>query len=114
MAATVAETRANSREIEKLRERTHEYGNHLQSQAAILEAIDKKIDGYHESMKGRLSEFKAEVKEDLTEIKTQTTKTNGRVGQHDRQISRLQGGLAVVLIGLPTVSGCILFALEHL
>lgn len=114
MAATVAETRANSREIEKLRERSHEYGNILQEVKVLLGGVDQKLDATHTSVKGRIAELRAEMKEDLTEIKAQTTETNGRVGEHDRQISRLQGGLAVVVVGLPILTGLLITALEHL
>lgn len=114
MAATVAETRANAREIERLRERSHEYGNVLQKVEVLLSGLDQKLDATHTSVKGRIAELRAEVKEDLTEIKTQTTQTNGRVGDHDRQISRLQGGLAVVAIGLPVLTTLGLFALDRL
>jgi hypothetical protein len=54
------------------------------------------------------------MKEDLTEIKAQTTETNGRVGEHDRQISRLQGGLGVVAVGLPLLTALAVFLLERL
>lgn len=114
MAATVAETRSNSREIERLRQRNHEYGNLLQELKVLVGGVDQKLDATHTSVKGRIAELRAEMKEDLTDIKAQTTETNGRVGEHDRQISRLQGGLAVIVIGLPLITTLALFALEHL
>jgi len=114
MAATVAETRANSREIEKLRERNHEYGNSLQELIVLVGGLDQKLDATHTSVKGRIAELRAEMKEDLTEIKAQTTKTNGRVGDHDRQISRLQGGLVVVAVGLPVITSLAVVVLERL
>jgi ElaB/YqjD/DUF883 family membrane-anchored ribosome-binding protein len=114
MSATIAETRANAREIERLRERSHEYGNLLQELKVLVAGVDQKLDATHTSVKGRIAELRAEVKEDLTEIKAQTTKTNGRVGDHDRQISRLQGGLAVVAISLPVLTTLGFFVLERL
>jgi hypothetical protein len=96
MAATVAETRANSREIEKLRERSHQHGNYLQEVLVKLESLDSKMDATHTSVKGRIAELRGEMREDLTEIKSQTGKTNGHVAEHARQISRLQGGLIVI------------------
>jgi chromosome segregation ATPase len=109
IAATVAETQSNAREIERLRERSHEYGNNLQMVLAKLEGLDSKLDATHTSVKGRLAELRGEVKEDLAEIKTQTAATNGHVADHDRSISKLQGGL-LVLLG----SGVLAFALERL
>jgi ElaB/YqjD/DUF883 family membrane-anchored ribosome-binding protein len=114
MSATIAETRANAREIEKLRERSHEYGNLLQELKVLVAGVDQKLDATHTSVKGRIAELRAEVKEDLTEIKAQTTETNGRVGGHDRQISRLQGGLAVVALSLPALTTLGFFVLERL
>lgn len=114
MSATIAETRANAREIEKLRERSHEYGNLLQELKVLVAGVDQKLDATHTSVKGRIAELRAEVKEDLTEIKAQTIQTNGRVGEHDRQISRLQGGLAVVAISIPVLTTLGYFFLERL
>ena|SRR5690349_7043186 len=114
MAATVAETRRNAQEIEKLRERNHEYGNVLQELKVLVGGVDQKLDATHTSVKGRIAELRAEMKEDLTEIKTQTTKTNGRVTESERQISKLQGGLAVIALGVPVVTGVAFFALERL
>lgn len=114
MAATVTETRANAREIEKLRERSHEYGNLLQELKVLLSGVDQKLDATHTSVKGRIAELRAEVREDLTEIKAQTTETNGRVGEHDRQISRLQGAAVVVGGGLPIALGAVYFLIQQL
>lgn len=114
MAATVAETRRNAEDIRTLRERNHEYGNVLQELKVLVAGVDQKLDATHTSVKGRIAELRAEMKEDLTEIKAQTTETNGRVGEHDKQISRLQGGLAVVMVALPVFAGALFFLLEHL
>lgn len=114
MAATVAETRRNAEDIRTLRERNHEYGNVLQELKVLVGGVDQKLDATHTSVKGRIAELRAEMKEDLTEIKAQTTKTNGRVGEHDRQIASLKGGLAVIALALPVITGFIYFTLEHL
>lgn len=114
MAATVAETQRNAREIEKLRERNHEYGNSLQELMVLVKGLDQKLDATHMSVKGRIAELRAEMKEDLTEIKTQTTRTNGRVTEGERQISKLQGGLMVVAVGLPILTSLGVLALERL
>jgi len=113
MAATVAETQRNAREIEKLRERNHEYGNVLQELKVLVGGVDQKLDATHTSVKGRIAELRAEVKEDLTEIKVQTKETNGRVTEGERQISRLQGGLAMIAVGLPIITGLAFFTLER-
>ena len=114
MAATVAETRANSREIEKLRQRNHDFGNELQATIAGIENLGTQVEAMHTSVKGRIAELKADVKEDLREIKEETAQTNGRVAEHDRQISRLQGGLIVVGALAPVFTSFAVFLLPRL
>jgi len=114
MGATVAETQRNAREIEKLRDRNHDMGNSLQELIVLVGGLDQKLDATHTSVKGRIAELRAEMKEDLTEIKAQTTKTNGRVTESERQISKLQGGLMVVAVGLPILTSLGVLALERL
>jgi hypothetical protein len=114
MGATVAETRRNAEDIRILRERNHEYGNMLQELKVLVAGVDQKLDATHISVKGRIAELRGEMKEDLTEIKAQTTKTNGRVTESERQISKLQGGLAVIAFGMPLVFGLAYVLLEHL
>jgi len=103
LAAVEAESSKNREEIERLRERSHEYGNLLQFQAAMLEAMDRKMDGHHDSVKGRISELKAEVKEELTEIKTQTQRTNGRVTMLEKRHAELRG-IGIALLALSPVA----------
>lgn len=117
IAATVAETRANAREIERLRQRTHDVANGLQENVARLEGLatavhglGDKLDGIHHGINGKIAELKADVTEDLTAIRTQTTMTNGRVTTTERDISKLQGGMIVVAVGLPVIVGLV----EHL
>lgn len=111
----------NRGEIEKLRDRVHDFGNSLQEQAAHLsrvegsiENLDRKLDAFNGSISGHIAEFKADVKEDLTEIKTETRATNGKVAEHDRKISMLWGGLMVMAAGLPVLTGLLVFVLGKL
>jgi len=111
----------NRGEIEKLRERVHDFGNSLQENAAHLSRVegsidnlDRKLDAMNSSISGHIAEFKADVKEDLTEIKAETRATNGKVAEHDRKISMLWGGLLFMAAGLPTLTALLVFALGKL
>jgi hypothetical protein len=99
MAAVVAKTEANAREIERLRERSHEFGNELQRATAVIDNLDRKMDAQHASTLGRIAEMKGEFAGDLAEIKTQTTLTNGRVKVGELADAELRGkirGMAIV------------------
>jgi chromosome segregation ATPase len=91
---SLAETvRFNSREIERLRERSHDHGNLLQEHNGHfarmedgLQDINQKLDAIHGS-----------VKEDLGEIKLKQDQTNGRVTVLERRYAELRGiGLAFI------------------
>lgn len=121
MATVVAKTEVNAREIERLRERSHDYGNELQRAIAGIENLNGKLDAIHVSTLGRIAELRGEIKEDITDVKsqntkieTQTTKTNGSVADVDRRVSRLQGAFAafafVVTGGIPVA----LFLAPHI
>lgn len=125
MAAVAAKAEVNAREIERLRERSHDYGNELQRAIAGIENVGAKLDAIHVSTLGRIAELRAEVKEDLTElktdtskslgeIKTQTTRTNGRVGKHDGQISRIQGAVAALCFFVTVGAPVALFLVPHI
>ena len=114
MAGVVAKTEVNAREIERLRERSHEYGNELQRAIAIIENVGGKLDATHTSTLGRIAELRAEMREDLTEIKTQTTATNGRVGEHDQKISRIQGAVAALCFFVTVGAPVALFLVPHI
>jgi hypothetical protein len=51
-----------------------------------------------------------QVREDLREVSTQTTMTNGRVNAHDRFIAMLMGGMVVIGAALVPL---FIFAVEH-
>lgn len=111
----------NREEISRQRDRLHELGNVLQGHEArfmrsetVLEDVGRKLDAMQISLEGRLAEIRAEIKEDLTDIKTETRATNGKVAEHDRQISKLQGGLVVIAAGMPVLTGLLLYALTSL
>lgn len=121
MAAIVARTEVNAREIERLRERSHEYGNELQKAVAGIENVGAKLDAIHASTLSRISELRVELKEDITEvkaqnteIKAQTTKTNGSVADVDRRVSRLQGAMAAVCFFVTVGAPVALFLIPHI
>lgn len=95
MSALVAEVSTHGREIERLRERSHQHGNLLQEHTGhfarledALQDIDKKLDAIHGS-----------VKEDLGEIKLKQDQTNGRVTGLERRYAELRGiGLAFIAV----------------
>lgn len=111
----------NRQEIERLRERVHDQGNTVQEHAGKLlqfeggmTDLDRKLDAIHLSINGKIAELKADMKEDLLEIKTETKATNGRVAEHDRQISMLRGGLIVIAAGMPVLTGLLVWAVQSL
>lgn len=111
----------NREEIARLRERVHEQGNVLQEHAAYfmkaegtMSDLDRKLDAIHLSIKGQISELKADMKEDLNEIKAETSQTNGRVTELERKSARTDGGIAVMALGLPVVTGLLVYVLIQL
>jgi chromosome segregation ATPase len=73
-------------EVEKLRDRAHEQGNHLQALIANVAAVGGKLDGIHISLK-----------DDLSEIKRENEGYSERITVNEKAIARAQGiGIAVV------------------
>lgn len=107
----------NHEEIARLRERFHEHGNKLQehdghflSLEGALRNSDEKLD----AIKDQIIALRADVKEDLAEIKVETKTTNGRVSAHDLEIAQARGGLKVMALGLPVVTGLLVYVLIEL
>lgn len=113
-AAVLAKTEMNAHEIERLRERSHEFGNELQHVVAGIENLGGKLDAIHTSLLGRIAEQRAEFKEDLTEIKKQTTATNGKVAEHSGQISRIQGAVAALCFFVTVGTPVAVFLVPHI
>lgn len=109
--------RIDAEEIARLRERSHEHGNKLQEHDGhffALEASARGSDEKLDAIKTQIAELRADMKEDLNEIKLETKATNGRVSKHDLEIASARGGMKVMALGLPVVTGLLLYVLVEL
>jgi chromosome segregation ATPase len=86
-------------EINRLRDRAHASANATIGLQVQVEELGNKMDAIHLSLK-----------DDLEAINEEQKRTNGRVSNHERDLSRIQGALAVLVAALPFL----LFGLEQL
>jgi hypothetical protein len=111
----------NREEIAKLRDRTHEIGNSVQEQVAhlsrtegLMEANSAKLDAIHLSIKEDLRELRLQQDRDFESIKAKQDQTNGRVTALEKHVAMLKGGLAVLSLGAPVMTGLVIFAVQKL
>jgi hypothetical protein len=105
VASVTAQTEVNSREIDKLRERSHEFGNELQRAIAVIENVNGKLDAIHLSLKSDIAVLDGKVSE-----------TNGRVKKGELADARLRGMAIVFAAAAPflvTVVGVVVAHFIH-
>lgn len=108
-------------EIDNLRRRVHVVADVAQSvatrQATIAVQVDNLVAMFTEH-KTDVKTFMAETREALEEIREQTTRTNGRVNGHDREIKDIKDTLTRAIwwvfgINAGVVTGVFVYWVTH-